>query len=159
MKSVATAPAGIELSIQIYITSAGSSSPPTLSCLPSMPSPPSPTDTETTPTASPISPMSPTPTVTAEPYSQTTMRTYSSSKNTSNEDIEKVSVSTGTASYSVDWNMKGVDVRFGRPNMHNLLEDIVTGSTGPVSVDSMYLLCYVVLCSPAYTVPFHSFWP
>jgi hypothetical protein len=40
---------------------------------------------------------------------------------------------------SFDFNMNGVSVYNGRPNVHEILEDAVTTAEGPVSVDGMSL--------------------
>lgn len=136
MKAVATAPAGVELSIQVYITSS-----PALSSLPALTPAPSSTDSTS---STPSSPVSPTDTIN-DSHSHATMRSYSSTKNASSDDIEKTSVSTHTANGCVDLDIKGVDVIFGRPNMHDLLEDIVTNATGTVSVDRK---CILNACHP-----------
>ncbi|GJE89799.1 NADPH oxidase family protein [Phanerochaete sordida] len=132
-KAVATCPADVELSILIYVTSRPAlsekptfSSPPTLSCMPTL------ANDSTAPSLSesPISPLSPSPTVTDIATEHRAPRAYASS---SDADLEKASDSTHTAGAELE--IRGVEVRAGRPDMHALLKDIVTGATGTVSVD------------------------
>lgn len=68
-------------------------------------------------------------------------------------DVEKASASTHTAHSLPAWTIPGVEVRYGRPDMHALLEDAVARARGPVSVDSAYpspcVTCIYVLTFPA----------
>lgn len=41
-------------------------------------------------------------------------------------------------SSSGEWEAQGVEIRFGRPDVHALLEEVVTTSEGAVSIDGAY---------------------
>ena len=57
-----------------------------------------------------------------------------------NDDLEKASQSTHAGSEPLKDDIPdGVDVHYGRPDIHRLLEQVVTAAHGPVSVDSTYL--------------------
>ena len=116
VKAVATTSPDIELCIQVFVTNeAAAAHHEKLAYVKSTAS-------------SPVT--APPPAVTTEPRAARPL----SAKTVSDDDMDKSSTSSGTAGYDIDC-IKGVEVNYGRPDIHALLEDIVTSSTGPVSVD------------------------
>ncbi|GJE89774.1 NADPH oxidase family protein [Phanerochaete sordida] len=125
-KAVASCPPDVELSIQVYVTSSDKpklSHASTLSCVPTL------ADNHD-------SPASTTPVAFGE---ITTERRppppYSSEKDASEKEKDLERGSDSSHAGSVDCELKGVDVRFGRPDVQNLLKEIVTAARGTVSVD------------------------
>lgn len=135
-KAVATCHADVELSIQVYVTSRPAvatgpalSSPQTFSSLPTFPN-------------AGATPISPTPAVfeiTTEHRAPPLVYSFTS-KNTSVPDVDIEKTSDSTHAGGLYWEINGVDVHVGRPDVHVLLKEIVMSSSGTVSVDSEYHL-------------------
>ena len=121
-KSVATVTPDVELHIQVYITEAAASAHHEKLAYTS-----SSASSPTTPTAA-------SPAVDTEPRGARPL----SAKTVSDDDVDKSSTSSGTAAFDPEC-VKGVEVSYGRPDIHALLEDIVASGPGPVSVDREYL--------------------
>lgn len=58
-------------------------------------------------------------------------------------DPEACTEAVGSDARADMWEEKGVEIRWGRPDIHGLLEEAVTTSEGAVSVDGMCLFCVV----------------
>lgn len=61
----------------------------------------------------------------------------------STSDPEGCTEAVGSDARAGEWEEKGVEIRWGRPDIHGLLEEAVTTSEGAVSVDGVYLFCAV----------------
>lgn len=130
-KALASKPKDLKLSVWIYVTSQPAiehGHSPTSTVKDSLPD-------------SPISPISPTSELkTAVPTLGKSTMTHGRFPSTySTGDPESCDEKSLAAhSSSGEWEAQGVEIRFGRPDVHALLEEAVTTSEGTVSVDGAY---------------------
>lgn len=130
-KALASKPKDLTLSVWIYVTSQPAvehGHSPTSTIKDSLPD-------------SPISPTSPTSELKkAVPTLDKTTMTHGRFPSTySTGDPESCDEKSLAAhSSSGEWEAQGVEIRFGRPDVHALLEEAVTTSEGAVSVDGAY---------------------